>query len=85
MEYWLPEHTIIMPSEVDDLGGKVIKCKALTPPDKIYDMPPGVYLINAWIPHRAFGYGQRYALSLRETKDNSSWEEVVNKFSSLVL
>lgn len=85
MEYWLPENVEIMPPEVDDIGGQIVKCKTSASPDKIYVMTPGAYLINAWVPHRAAGFNNRHALSLRATKDTSTWEEVVNNFTDLIL
>jgi hypothetical protein len=84
MEYWLPENVEITPAAPDDIGGSIVKCITKAPADKIYITPPGVYLINADVPHRATGFGCRYAFSLRDTRTPMSWNEVVNSFADLI-
>lgn len=85
MEYWLPKNVEITPVTPDDIGGNIVKCIPKTPPDKVYVTPPGVYLINADVPHRGTGFGCRHAFSLRDTKTSMSWNEVVNTFTDLII
>jgi hypothetical protein len=46
-----------------------------------YELPPGVYLVNADVPHVPSGTDRRVAISVRSTKDYTmTWDEVCNQF-----
>jgi len=52
--------------------------------DITYQMPPGPYLVNASVPHRASSYRSRYCASLRSTVNTLSWDSIVYQFKDFI-
>lgn len=92
MEYWsfndvtdITESTDLKErSKLKGLG-KAREFRSTVPPIKSYKMPPGAYLVNAHLPHKAQGFGKRVVISLRSVESyNLTWDEVVSKFQHLI-
>jgi hypothetical protein len=90
MEYWTKEMLDPVLDEPDSpeylrSGYKRIRCSTNVAPIKVYDMMVGAYLVNASVPHRASGFGNRYAVSLRPKIKNMPWLEVVDNFKNYII
>ena len=89
MEYWTKEMLNPILDEPDSPeyrrpGYHRIRCSTNVGPIKVYDMTEGAYLVNASVPHRASGFGNRYAGSLRP-KIKKPWLEVVDNFKDYII
>jgi hypothetical protein len=85
-EFWKKSNLDSVQVVEDKVGTYNIKCNVSTPPDKIYQMDDTLpYLFNASVPHRASGFGKRYAFSLRATKTSMTWQQVCNTFNELII
>jgi hypothetical protein len=89
MEYW---HTdTLSDAEIYTHGGEydAFRLKAFRTnkdPDFVYEMLPGVYLINASVPHRATGHGDRRLISLRSQENlNKTWDQMTALFQDLII
>ena len=59
---------------------------ALVPPDKSYEMNKNTaYLVNASIPHRAIGFGNRKCYSMRTHNTHLKWDDVVKLFDQYII
>ena len=92
MEYY-DENNISNEKIIIDSGGKTtVLLSSDKPPNKIYNLENGAYLVNASVPHRAVNLSDktRIVLSLRSMsfrKENPSaeWREIVEIFSDEIL
>ena len=87
INYWHSENispTRLVPAAA---GGKPLwNYPTDIPYDISYHMEPGVYLVNASIPHQPVSFGSRHCISVRCTSSyNLLWENVVDKFSDYIL
>lgn len=88
MEYWHEE--TVVDAEIYTYGdvGDAFRLKAFKTdkaPDKIYQMPIGVYLINASVPHRATGHGGRRLISLRSMSNlEKTWSQMTELFQDII-
>ena len=84
MEYWRMEDIITPIINPLDTNNRTI-CKSFKKPYRTYDMPEGVYLVNASFPHKATGFGKRYAFSLRDNTCTETWDTVVSNFKNYIV
>lgn len=56
------------------------------PASKTYLMPTGAYLVNASVPHLAYGWGNRHVISMRSYfLRTKTWDYVVDLFDDLII
>lgn len=85
MEYWNQDAVTTVGVTAGSLNreefGIVPKFVTTNPPNHRFILKKNhVYLINASVPHRAIGLGNRRLLSLRSHHWHWSWHEVVQRF-----
>lgn len=101
MEYWdydnFDSRSMIAERE-DDSNHLVYTFKPDVPANQTYLLPPGAYLVNTVMPHRATGFQHRHCVSYRSDtwmtrfkKDKITdmttlgWSDVVGMFERLIL
>lgn len=86
INYWHPEN--ISPNKLVPAaaGGKPLwNYPTDIPYDISYNMDPGVYLVNASIPHQPISLGSRHCISLRPSTYDIPWEQVVDRFKGYII
>lgn len=83
MEYWEPHHAGEPAISTDGYNHNI---RYYNPPrisTKKYEMPPGAYLVDTTMPHRAIGWN-RHVFSLRctihEYQINHPWNKMIDLF-----
>jgi len=85
MEYWDDSQIIQSDVIVDEAYSQTTRIIVNTPATYTYMMPPGAYLINTHVAHRATGYDSRIAFSLRSADaQDKKWDSVVTSFEPLI-
>lgn len=86
MEYW-DSSTItgkVVTKDIKDYA--ICQYNTIQRPDAVYSMTEGAYLVNGAQPHRATGFKNRYAFSLRcISRFNMKWDDVVKEFSDIII
>jgi len=87
LEYWnLEDLPDVEPSHNMKKSTMYKKFQTERSPIKTYDMNAGAYLVNACVPHRPSGWGNRHVISLRSSENNQrSWQEVIKLFNDLII
>ena len=86
MGFWSTDNIGAPTARIDPHGHHTYVYDNAPEPNEVVHMDPGVYLVNAALPHQPTSLGERYCFSLRSSSSyNIPWERVVELFQDYIL